>query len=245
MSISATPWTVAHWASQSSTISWCLCVQLFHLCLTLGDPMDYSLSGSSIHGILQARILECIAMPSFRESSPPRDLILVSCITISWSLLKFMTIESVMLSNHLILCCHLLLPSIFPSIRVFSNEFILHIRWPKYWSLSFSIRPSKDIQGWFPSGLTDLISLLSKELKSLLEHCNLKQSVLRCSAFLMVQISHLYITTGKTIALTIRSFFGKVTSLLFTTLSRFVITFIPRRKCLLISWLQSLATVIL
>ena len=217
MSNSATPWTIAHWASQSSTISWCLCIQLFHLCLTLGDPMDYSLSGSSIHGILQARILECIAMPSFRESSPPRDLILVSCITISWSLLKFMTIESVMLSNHLILCCHLLLPSIFPSIRVFSNEFILHIRWPKYWSLSFSIRPSKDIQDWFPLGLTDLISLLSKELKSLLQHCNL----------------------------TIWTFFGKVTSLLFNTLSRFVITFIPRRKCLLISWLQSLATVIL
>ena len=174
--------------------------------------MDYSLSGSSIHGILQARILECIAMPSFRESSPPRDLILVSCITISWSLLKFMTIESVMLSNHLILCCHLLLPSIFPSIRVFSNEFILHIRWPKYWSLSFSIRPSKDIQGWFPSGLTDLISLLSKELKSLLEHQSSKALILRHFAFFIVQLSQLYVTTGKTIVLTIQTFVGRVVS---------------------------------
>ena len=109
--------------------------------------MDCSLSGSSIHGILQARILECIAMPSFRESSPPRDLILVFCITVSWSLLKFMTTESVMLSNHRILCYHLLLPSIFPSIRVFSNESPLCIRWTKYWSFCFRISPSNENSG--------------------------------------------------------------------------------------------------
>ena len=160
--------------------------------------------------------------------------------TISWSLLKLMSIELMMPPNHLILCCPvLLLPSIFPSIRVFSNETALHIRWPKYWSFSFSISPSNGYSGliscriiWF-----DLFSVQGT-LKSLLQHHNLKASILWCSVFFMVQL-------GKTIALTIWTFVGKVIFLFFNTLSRFVIAFIPRRKHLLISWLQSLSTMIL
>ena len=138
-------------------------------------------------------------------------------------------------SNHLIFCRPLLLlPSVFPSIRVFSKESALHIRWPKYWI--FSISPSNEYSG-FPLLLTGLISLQSKGLSSLLQHYSLKASVLWCSAFFMVQLSHCCMTTGKTIALTIWTFVGKVMSLLFNTLSRFVIAFLPRRKCLLISWL--------
>ena len=124
-----------------------------------------------------------------------------------------------------------LLPSVFPSIRVFLNESVFHIRWPKYWSFSFSISPSVNIQGWFPLGLTGLISLQSKGLsKSLLQHHSSKASILRPSAFFMVQLSHSYMTTGKTIALTCRTFVGKPMSLLFNTLSRFVIPILPRSK---------------
>ena len=150
-------------------------------------------------------------------------------------------------SNHLILCCPLLfLPSIFPSIRVFSNESALHTRWPKYWSFRFSITPSNEYSGWI-SFRMDWLGLLAVQgtLKSLLQHHSLKASVLRRSAFFMVQLSHPYMTTGKTIALTRQTFVGKVTSLLFNMLSRLVITFLPRSKRLLISWLQSSSAVIL
>ena len=150
-------------------------------------------------------------------------------------------------SNHLILCRPLrLLPSIFPSIRVFLNESALHIRWPKYWSFSFNISPSDEYSGLI-SFRMDWLDLLVVQgpLKSLLQHHSSKASILRCSALFMVQLSHPYVTTGKTIALTIWTFVGKVMSLLFNILSRLVITFLPMRKCLLISWLESPSTVIL
>ena len=146
-----------------------------------------------------------------------------------------MSIESVMASNHLILCRPLLLlSSIFPSIRVFSNESVLCIRWPKYWSFSFSISPSKEYSGLI-SFRMDWLDLLAVQgtLKSLLQHHSSKASVLHCSAFFIVQLSHPYMTTGKTIALTRRTFVGKVTSLLLNILSRLVITSLPRSKCLL------------
>ena len=164
--------------------------------------------------------------------------------TISRSLLKFMSIESVMPSNHLILCSYLLLPSISPSIRVFPNESALHIRWPKYWSFSTSL--SNDYAGLI-SFRIDWFDLLAVQriLKSLLKHHNSKASILQCSPFFMVQLSHLWEKAGKTIALTIQTFVSKVMSLLFNTLSRFVITFLSRSKHLLISWLQSPSTVIL
>ena len=147
--------------------------------------------------------------------------------TISWSLLKLMSIESVMPSNHLILCCPLLLlPSIFPSIRVFSNELALPIRWPKYWSFSFSISPSNENSGLI-SFRIDWFDLLAVQgtLKSLLQHHNLKASVLQRSVSFMVQLSHPYVTTGKSIAFTMQTFVSRVMSLLFNTLSRFVIAF--------------------
>ena len=148
---------------------------------------------------------------------------------------------STMPSNHLILCHPLLLPpSIFPSIRVFSNESALHIRWPKYWSFSFDISPSSEHSGLI-SFRVDWLNLLAVQgtLKSLLQHYSSKSSILHCSAFFRVQLSHPYMTTGKTIALTRQTFVGKVMSLLFNMLSRLVITFLPRSKHLLISWLQS------
>ena len=150
-------------------------------------------------------------------------------------------------SNHLILCCpRLLSPSFFPSIRVFSNESALRIRWPKYWSFSFSISPSNEYSG-LTSYRMDRLDLLEVQgtLKSLLQHHSSKASILQHSAFFMVQLSHLYMTTGKTIALTRRIFVGKVMSLLFNMLSRFIIAFLPRSKCLSISWLQSPSAVIL
>ena len=155
----------------------------------------------------------------------------------SQSFLKFMSIELMMSCSHFILCCPLLLlPSIFPSIRVFSNESALCIRWPKYWSFSFSIRPSNEYSGlisfridWFD------LPAVQGTLKSLLQHHNFKASILRHSAFFMVQLSHLYMTTGKTIALTILTFVGKMMSLLFNTLSRLVVAILPRRKYLLFS----------
>ena len=152
-----------------------------------------------------------------------------------------------MLSDHLILCHPLLLlPSIFPSIRVFSNESALHIRWPKYWSFSFSISPSNEYSGLI-SFRIDCLDLLAVQgtLKSLLQHHSSKASILWCSAFFMVQLSHPYMTTGKTIALTICTFVSKAISLLFNMLFRFVIAFFPRSKHFLISWLQSLSAVIL
>ena len=168
-------------------------------------------------------------------------------ITNSRSLAKLMSIVSVMPSNHLILCHPLLLlPSVFPNIRIFSNEPVLCIRWPKYWSFSFSISPSNEYLGlisfrieWF-----DLLAVQGT-LKSLLQHHSSKASILWCSASFIVQLSHPYMTTGKIIALTRWTFVGKAMSLLFNMLSRLVIAFLPRSKCLLISWLQSPSAAIL
>ena len=168
-------------------------------------------------------------------------------ITNSQSLLKLMFIKSVMPSNHLILCHPLVLPpSTFPSIRVFSNESALCIRWPKYWSFSFNISPSNE-RPRLISFRMDWLDLLEVQgtLKSLLQHHTSKASILRRSAFFTVQLSHPYMTTGKTIALTRQIFVHKVMSLLFNMLSRLVITFLPRSKRLLISWLQSPSAVIL
>ena len=168
-------------------------------------------------------------------------------ITNSWSPPKPMSIESVMPSNHLILCHPLfLLPSIFPSIRVFYNESALHIRRPKYWSFSFSISPFNEYSGLI-SFRMDWLDRLAVQgtLKSLLQHHSSKASFLSCSGFFIVQLSHPYMTIGKTIALTRQMFVDKVISLLFNMLSMLIITFLPRSKCLLISWLQSPSPVIL
>ena len=162
------------------------------------------------------------------------------------SFLKFMSIKW-WTSNHLILCCPLLLlPSIFPSIMVFSNETALCIRWPKYWSFSFKISPTNEHPGliFFRVDWLDLLAVQGT-LKSLLQHHSSKASILRDSAFFTVKLSHPYMTTGKTIALTRQTFVGKVMSLFFNMLLRLVITFLPRSKCLLISWLQSQSAVIL
>ena len=167
--------------------------------------MDCSLPGSSVHGIFQARVLE-------------------------WVAISFMSIESMMLSNHLFCQPLLLLPSIYSSIRVFYSKLTLHIRWPKYWSISFSISPSNEY--WeLISFRIDWLDLLAVQgtLKSLFQHHSSKASILQRSTC-MVQLSHPYVTTGKTIALTRRTFFGKVMSLLFNVLSRFVITLLPRSK---------------
>ena len=144
--------------------------------------------------------------------------------------------ESVMPPNHLILCCPLLLPSIFPSVRVFSNEMVVCIRWPKYWNFNFNISPPNEYLGlilfridWF-----DLLAVQAT-FKSLLQHQSLKVSILLHSAFFMVQLSHLYMSSGKTTALTMQTFVSKVMSLLFNTLSRFVMAFLQRSNCLLIS----------
>ena len=161
-------------------------------------------------------------------------------ITNSWSLPKPMSIASVIPSNHLILCHPLLLlPSVFPSIRVFSNESALRIRWPKYWSFSFSISSSNEHSGLI-SFRIDWFDLLAVQgtLKSCLQHHSSKASIFQCSAFFIVQLSHPYMTTGKTITLTRRTFVGKVMSLLFNMLSTLVIVFLLRSKCLLTLWLQ-------
>ena len=168
-------------------------------------------------------------------------------ITYSWRSLKLMSNESVMPSSHLILCRPLLLlPPIPPSIRIFSNESTLCMRWPKYWSFSFCISPSKEHPGMISSRM-DWLDLLAVQgtLKSLLQHHSSNASILRCSAFFIVQFSHPCMTTGKTIALTRWTFVGKVMSLLLNMLSRLVIIFLPRSKRLLISWLQSQSAVIL
>jgi len=165
-------------------------------------------------------------------------------ITNTWSLLKFMSIKSVIPSNHLILWCPLLLPSIFPSIRVFSNESVLHIKWPKYWSFSLSISPSNEHPGVIFR--TDWLDLLAVQgtLKSLFQHHSSKISILWHSAFFKVQLSHPYMTTGKNIALIRWIFVDKVISLLFNMPSRLVLAFLPKSKPLLISWLQSPSVVI-
>jgi len=158
-----------------------------------------------------------------------------------------MSIESVMPSNHLILCHRrLLLPSIFPTIRVFSNESALRMKWPAYWSFSFNISPSNEHPGLisFRMDRLDLLALQGT-LKSVLQHHSSKASIIQRSAFFIVQLSHPYMTTGKTRALTRWIFVGKIMSLLFNMLSRLVITFLPRSKRLLISWLQSPSAVIL
>ena len=164
-------------------------------------------------------------------------------ITNSWSLLKLMSIESVIPSNHLILCHHLLLPSIFSIIRAFSIESVLHIRWPKYWSRSFGISLSNEYSGLI-SFRIDRLDFLAVQgtLKNLLQHHSSKASVLWCLDFFMVQLS-IYITTGKTIALTRWTFVNKVMSLFFNMLSRLGIAFLPRSKFLLISWHQSSSAV--
>ena len=177
-------------------------------CPTLCDPMNRSTPGLPVHHQLP-------------------------------ELTHLMCIESVMPSSHLILCCPLLLlPSIYPSIWVFSNESTLRMRWPKCWSFSLSISPSTEHPGLI-SFRMDWLDLLAVQgtLKSLHQHHSSKASILRHSAFFTVQLSHPYMTTGKTIALTRRTFVGKVMSLLLNMLSRLVITFLPRSKCLLISWL--------
>ena len=158
-----------------------------------------------------------------------------------------MSIELVMPSNHLNLCRPLLLlPSIFPNIRVFSNDSAFHIRWPKYWSFSFNIRPFNEHPGMMSLRM-DWLDLLAVQgtLKSLLQHHSSKASILLRSPFFTVQLSHPYMTTGKTIALTRQTFVSKVMSLLLNMLSRLIIAFLPRSKCLLISWLQSLSVAIL
>ena len=162
-------------------------------------------------------------------------------ITNSRSLLKLMSIASVMSSNHLILCCPLrLLPSIFASTRVFSNESVLRIRWLKYWSFSFSISPSNEYSGLISFRIERMDFLaVQGTLKSFLQHHSSKASILWHSAFFMVQLSHPYMTTGKIIVLIMWTFVGKVMSLLFNMQSRLVITFLTRSKCLLISWLHS------
>ena len=198
---------------------------------------EYCFSSVHFHSVAQL----CSTLCDTMDCSMPDFL----SITYSQSLLR--SIESVMPSNHLILCRPLLLlPSMFPSIKVFSDESLLLIRWPKYWSFRFSISPSNEHSGLI-SFRMDQLDLLAVQgtLKSFLQHHNSKVSILQHSAFFMVQLSHPYITTGKTIALTRRTFVGKVMSLLFNMLSRLLIAFLPRSKRLLISWLQSPSAVIL
>ena len=196
------------------------------------------------------RLLLLFSCQIVSSSLPPHGLQPVKAslsFIISWSLLKLISIELMMPSNHFILCCPLLLPpSICPSIRVYSNELALRVRWPEYWSFSFSVSPSNEYSGLisFRMGGLDLLAAQGTP-KSLLQHHTSEASVLWCSAFFMVQLSHPYMATRKTTALIIWTLVGKVISLLFNTLSRFVIAFLPRSKCLLFSWLQSPSAVIL
>ena len=173
----------------------------------VSDSVYCSLPSSSVYRIVVVQLLSRVQLCDPMNSICQFSL----SFTISWSLLKLISIESVMSSNHLILCYPLvLLPSVFPSIRVFSNELAICIRWPKYWHCSFSIRPSNEYSGL----ISFRISWFDQTLKSLLQHHHLKASIIWCSAFFMVQLSHLYMTTGKTIALTIWNFVSKVMSLL-------------------------------
>ena len=223
-------------------------------CLTLYDPMNCSTSGLPVHHQLpeftqtHVQCGEGNGTPlQYSGLENPMDGeawwadvygVAQSRTRLKW--LSSMSIELVMPSNHLILCRPLLLlPSIFPSIRVFSYESVLRIRWPKYWSFSFNISPSKmNAQDWSPLGCWLDLLAVQGTLKSLLQHHSSKASILR-SAFFIVQLSHPHMTTGKTIALTRRTFVDKVMSLLFNMLSRLVITFLSKSKRLLISWLHS------
>ena len=202
------------------------------LCL---QYLDLDLTQSSVQSLSHVRLL----VTAGRQDS--------LSINNSRSPPKPMSNESVMPSNQLILCRPLLLlPSIFPSIRVFSNESALHIRWPKYWSFSFDISPSNEHPGLI-SFRMDWLDLLAVQgtLKSLLQHHSSKASILQCSAFFIVQLLLPYMTTGKTTALSRWTFVDKVMALLFNMLSRLVITFLPRSKHFLISWLQSPSAAIL
>ena len=195
------------------------------------------------HVVVVFRLLSCVrltATPWTTACQAPLSL------TVSWSLIKFLSIESMVLSSHLILCHPFLLPSIFPSIRVFSSESAVLIRWPKYWNFSFRISPSNEFSVLisFRIDCFDLVAVQGT-LKNLLQQHNSKASVLQCSAFFMVQWSNPYMTSGKTKTLTIWTFVGKVMSLFFYMLSRFVIAFLPRSRRLLISWLLSPYAVIL
>ena len=200
-----------------------------------GKLLDFILECEGIHWISSIQSLSPVRL--FATTWTAVHQVSLS-ITNSRSLLKLMFIESVMPSNHFILChLLLLLPSIFPSIRIFSNESALRTRWTKYWSFSFSICPSNEYSGLI-SFRTDRLDLLAVQgtLKSLLQHHSSKASILlQCSVFFIVQFSHPFMTTGKTIALTRQTFVDKVMSLLFNILSRLVITFLPKSKCLLIS----------
>ena len=188
-------------------------------------------SSRSVSQSVSSVAQSCLILCDPKDCSTPG---LPVSITSSQSLLTFMSIESVMPSNHLLLCYPLLPPSIFPSIRVFSNWSVLHIRGPKYWS--FSISPSNEYSGLISFRMDWLDPLaVQGTLKSLLQHHSSKASILWCSAFFIVQLLHPYMTTGKTIALIIWTFVGKVMSLLFNKLSRFVIAFLSRSKHLLIS----------
>ena len=214
---------------------------------------EFKCISSSVLSLLYGPVLTSISIFSSVQSlshvrlfATPRTAARQASLSItnSWSLLKLMSIELVMPSYHLILCHPLLLlPSSFPSIRVFSNESVLHIRWPKYWNFSFS--PSNKYSGLISFRIDWLWFLVVQgTLKSLLQHHSSKASILWHSAFFIVQLSHPYMTTGKIIALTRWTFVGKVMFLLFNMLFRFVIAFLPRSKCLLISWLQSPSTMI-
>ena len=209
--------------------------KVFNFSLTQFNSVQFnSVQFSSVQFSLLSRV-RIFATPwtAARQTSPS--------ITNLRILPKLMPIELVMPSNHFILCCPLLLlPSIFLSIRVFSNKLVFCIRWPKYWSFSFNVSPSNVHPGQISLRM-DWLDLLALKgtVKSLLQHHSSKASILQRSAFFIVQLSHPYTTAGKTIALTRWTFVGKVMSLLFNMLSRLVITFLPRSKCLLISWLQS------
>ena len=242
--------------SWSATVSWMLTKEqetpgsetkdlllLFHQATRTSHSHQFSLSPKfhQFSSVQSFSHVQLFATPSTAAHQASLS------ITSSRSLLKLMFIESVMPSSHLILCHPpFLLPSIFPSIRVFSDESVLHIRWPKCWSFSFSVSPSKEYSGLI-SFRMDWLDLLAVQgtLKSLLQHHSSKASIFRHSAFFTVQLSHPYMTTGKTIALTKWTFASKVMFLLLNMLSRLVITFLPRSECLSISWLQSPSAVIL
>ena len=199
-----------------------------------------------LSGIIQFRSVQSVSR--VRLFATPWTAACQASLSIanSRNLLKLMSNKSVMPYNYFILCRPLLLPSIFPSIRVFSNELALRTRWPKFWSFSFSISSSNEQSGLI-SYRMDWFDLLAVQgtLKSLLQHHSSSTSILQCSAFFIVQLSHPYMTTGKTIALTLWTFVGKVMSLLFNMLSRLVIAFLPRSNHLLMSWLQLPSAVIL
>ena len=215
-----------HWVSLENPLN------RTHQSMTLGlQALKLSAvptSFSSVQSLSHVRLFETPGIAIHMASLP---------ITNSQSLVKLLSIESA--SNHLILCRPLLLPpSIFPNIRVFSNESVLCIRWPKYWSFSFNASPSNEYSGLI-SFMTDWVDFLAVQetLKNLLQHHSSKASILQCSTFFIVQLSHPYMTSGKTVALTRQTFVGKVMSLVFNMLPRLVIAFLPKNKLLLISWL--------